>query len=77
MAEEPEPLKGISESLARLSHVLEAQAAMNWAYRGNLERLQITLARMTPEQLRELSTAAAMLSSAADDVLAEKGRMTP
>ncbi|WP_062441523.1 hypothetical protein [Herbidospora daliensis] len=72
MTEEQEPPRGISDNVARLSNILEAQAAMNWAYRGNLPRLQTALARMTPEQLRELSSAAAMLSSTADRVLGEK-----
>lgn len=52
--------------------VLVAQGAMGWAYRGDLDQLHVVLATLTPDHLRELSTAAAMLSSAADDVLTEK-----
>ena len=59
----------LSESLARAGHILAAQGAMGWMYRGNVDQARAALKGMSPEQLHELSAAAAALASLADEEL--------
>ncbi|GAA1024080.1 hypothetical protein Aple_095260 [Acrocarpospora pleiomorpha] len=67
-----EAAKRLGQSAGHAAHIFHAQAAMGWVYRGDLDRLHEVLERMTPDQLQELSTAAALLGSAADEALREK-----
>lgn len=62
----------LGEALGQMTHILGAQAAMGWAYRGDLDQARGALAVMGPEQLRELSTAAAALASLADEELSNR-----
>lgn len=59
----------LGEALGQAQRILAAQAAMGWAYRGDLDQTRAGLAGMSPEQLRELSAAAAALTSLADEEL--------
>lgn len=68
-----------NENLARLyaasrhaNGILAGQAALGWAYRGDLARAGEALAKMDPDQLRELSAAAALLASLADEELSSR-----
>lgn len=59
----------LQKGLNQASHVLAAQAAMGWAYRGDLAQLQHALHAMGPDHLRELSAASSLLASLADEEL--------
>lgn len=59
----------IGEAFGQMHHVLAAQGAMGWAYRGDLDQTRAALAGMQPEQLREVSAAASMLAALADEEL--------
>ncbi|WP_433426322.1 hypothetical protein ACQP1V_43305 (plasmid) [Microtetraspora malaysiensis] len=58
-----------AEAFKQVGRTLAAQSAMGWAYRGDLQQLQATLGAMTPEHVAELSSAAALLTSACDEDL--------
>lgn len=62
----------LQEGLAQAGSVLSAQAAMGWAYRGDLDQTRTALKSMQPEQLRELSAAATMLAGLADEELSTR-----
>jgi len=62
----------LQKGLAQTSNVLAAQAAMGWAYRGDLTGTRTALSGMSPEQLRELSAAASMLAALADEELSTR-----
>jgi hypothetical protein len=47
-------------------------AAMGWAYRGNVERVEEAVAGMGPDHLRQVSAAAALLGDAADQELGRR-----
>jgi hypothetical protein len=57
------------KTLGQMQAILAAQGAMGWAYRGDLATLRATLAVLPAGQVREISAAAALLASTADDVL--------
>ncbi|MFD1546990.1 hypothetical protein [Nonomuraea guangzhouensis] len=78
-ADHPNWASEFNEGLARLygtmrhaNGILVGQAALGWAYRGDLERAGDSLAKMDPDQLRELSAAAALLASLADEELSTR-----
>src|SRR5687768_15197979 len=56
-------LASFNETLRQGNRIMSAQAAMGWAYRGDLDALRDVLAGMEPEQLQEVSAAAALLAS--------------
>lgn len=62
-------------SVEHAGHILGAQAAMGWMFRGDLAKARGALEKLTPEKLAEVSAAAAALSSLADEVAA--GRSQP
>lgn len=62
----------LGEAFGQAGNILAAQAAMGWAYRGDLDNVRAGLAGMSPEQLRELSAAAAALASLADEELSSR-----
>lgn len=66
----PEWARG--KGIGQIQRTLAAQAAMGWAYRGDLDNARASLAGMGPEQLRELSAAAAALASLADEELSTR-----
>ncbi|MEU9887951.1 hypothetical protein [Sphaerisporangium sp. NPDC051011] len=77
--QEPDWVKAFAEAGAKLGEglkqtgrILSAQGAMGWAFRGDLDQLSAVLAVLPAEQVREISAAAALLTSAADDVLRER-----
>lgn len=57
------------KALGQVGAILSAQGAMGWAYRGDLEQLRAALEALPAGQVREISAAAALLASTADDVL--------
>lgn len=74
--EQPDWAQKFNESLSALyaasrktNNVLAAQAALGWAYRGDLTNTQAALASRDPEQLREISAAATLLANLADEEL--------
>ncbi|WP_280332050.1 hypothetical protein [Nocardia wallacei] len=65
-------MEQVGDAVQRLTLVACAQGAMGWLMRSDLEQARATLLRLqTTEQLREVSAAAAALSSLADEVAAE------
>jgi hypothetical protein len=78
-AEQPEWARNLQKAAAEAQkgfehagRILGAQAAMGWAYRGDLHATRTALAAMTPEQLREVSAAATMLAALADEELGSR-----
>lgn len=67
-----ENMRKAGEALGHAQHVLSAQAAMGWAYRGDLAAARTALTGMSPDQLRELSAAASMLAAIADEELSSR-----
>ena len=74
-----DPFKEIKDAFGKLGeiiqdagHHLSVQAAMGWAMRGDLDNARNALRGLPPDTLREVSAAAAALTSLADEVLAEK-----
>ncbi|WP_188188019.1 hypothetical protein [Nonomuraea sp. SYSU D8015] len=65
-------MAAVSKSLEHANRILAGQAAMGWAYRGDLAQLRLTLATMMPDQLTELSMAATMLASMADEEMSSR-----
>jgi transcriptional regulator with XRE-family HTH domain len=65
--------RAINAALEQSRRTMAAQGAMGWAYRGDLDQLQHALAAMGAEQLRELSAAAALLASVADEEMSSRG----
>lgn len=63
----------LGKAFGQMQAVLAAQGAMGWAYRGDLERLRVALEALPVGQVREISAAAALLTSTADDVLTGGG----
>lgn len=68
-----EASRELQKGLAQAGNILAAQAAMGWAYRGQIENVRAGLKGMGPAQLRELSAASAMLASLADEELSGRG----
>jgi hypothetical protein len=64
--------KKFSEGMQHTGHILTSQSAMGWVYRGDLEKARAVLEKLPADKLAELSTAAAALSSLADEVAAAK-----
>ncbi|MFI7449562.1 helix-turn-helix domain-containing protein [Nonomuraea sp. NPDC049714] len=67
-----ETAASLQHNITRAGHILAAQGAMGWAYRGDLDQLQHALAAMGAEQLRELSAAATLLASVADEEMSSR-----
>ncbi|GAA4588079.1 hypothetical protein GCM10023194_38730 [Planotetraspora phitsanulokensis] len=68
---EPAARRAAAE-LARMRQTMAAQGAMGSAYRGDLDELRTALEMLPAEQLQEISAAAALLASTADEVLRER-----
>jgi transcriptional regulator with XRE-family HTH domain len=64
--------RAINVALEQSRRTMAAQGAMGWAYRGDLDQLQHALAAMGAEQLRELSAAATLLASVADEEMSTR-----
>ncbi|GII57288.1 hypothetical protein Pth03_56770 [Planotetraspora thailandica] len=62
----------LQEGIAEAGRILAAQGAMFWAYRGDIAQVETTVAGMSPDQLREVSAAAALLGAAADQELGRR-----
>ncbi|MEV0306517.1 hypothetical protein [Nonomuraea fuscirosea] len=76
MTEEPEWARALNRVAADLTkglthagNILGAQAAMGWAFRGDLVNTRSALVGMSPAQLQELSAAASFLGAVADEAL--------
>jgi hypothetical protein len=54
--------------MEHIGHVLHAQGAMGWMYRGDLERARTALGNLPVDALRQVSVASAALSHLADEV---------
>lgn len=65
-------MRKAGEALGHAQRVFAAQAAMGWAYRGDLAQTKAALAGMSPEQLRELSAAASLLASLTDEEMGSR-----
>ncbi|MEV8439134.1 hypothetical protein AB0425_17305 [Actinosynnema sp. NPDC051121] len=75
--EEPRPsladaVNKLKAGLEHTGHILAVQGAMGWAYKGNLEQARRVLDKLPVEKLHEVSAAAALLSSLADEVAGGK-----
>ncbi|OPG13651.1 hypothetical protein [Microbispora sp. GKU 823] len=68
-----EGLTRFSEGFALVQRTMQASGAMGLAYRGDLDQLRAALAELPAEQVREISAAAALLASTADEVLTDAG----
>lgn len=62
-------LREFSKGLTQAQRTMQASGAMGLTYRGDLDGLRAALAALPPDQVREISTAAALLTSTADEVL--------
>jgi hypothetical protein len=62
----------LGKALSQMQRTLAAQGAMGWAYRGELDAARAALKAMSPDQLREMSAAAALLASLADEELSTR-----
>ncbi|MFF4989613.1 hypothetical protein ACFY19_20640 [Streptosporangium saharense] len=62
----------IGRAVARLTRTLTAQSAMGWAFAGELEKAQLTAARLSTEDLGRLSAAARKLAEMADEIHADR-----
>ncbi|MBB2909311.1 hypothetical protein FHS43_000557 [Streptosporangium becharense] len=62
----------LGKGFNQMSRILAAQGAMGWAYRGDLEAARKALATLPPDHLQEISAAAAVLASLADETLRER-----
>lgn len=62
-----EATKGFAKVLAQMQRTMAAQAAMGWAYRGDLTGVRRVLKGMQPDHLAEVSAAASLLASACDE----------
>ncbi|GAA1281246.1 hypothetical protein [Saccharothrix xinjiangensis] len=69
---EEKPRPSLDEALAKVRLVAGAQGSMGWMVRGDLAKARETLEKLSAEQLREVSAAAAALSSLADEVAGGK-----
>jgi hypothetical protein len=67
-----EAAKKFSDGMQHTGHIMTAQGAMGWVYRGDLEKARAVLEKLPADKLAELSMAAAALSSLADEVAAAK-----
>jgi len=67
-----EAAEKIREGMEHTGHILTAQGAMGWVYRGDLEKARTMLEKLPADKLAEVSAAAAALSSLADEVAAAK-----
>jgi hypothetical protein len=63
-----EAAAGLGEAMQHAGHILTAQGAMGWAYRGDIEAARKSLDDMPTDKLLELSAAASVLASLADEV---------
>ncbi|WP_436759351.1 hypothetical protein [Streptosporangium sp. V21-05] len=59
-----------AEAFGQVGHVLVAQEAMGWMYRGDLAAARRAVAKLPADKLAELSTAAAALAAVADEEMA-------
>lgn len=69
-----EAAKKFADGMQHTGHILTAQSAMGWAYRGNLAEARRVLEKLPVDKLTELSAAAAALSSLADEVAAARSQ---
>ncbi|ANZ35217.1 hypothetical protein BBK82_03165 [Lentzea guizhouensis] len=67
-----EAAKKLQQGLENTGHILTAQGAMGWVYRGDLPKARQALGKLPVDKLAELSAVAAALSSLADEVAAAK-----
>jgi hypothetical protein len=57
------------EAVGKAGRILTAQGAFGWMYRGDVDQARAALKAMSPEQLQEVSAAAAALAGLADEEL--------
>lgn len=67
-------LREMNAAFAQVGNVLRAQGAFGWMYRGDLEQARETLDTLPADVLRQVSAAASVLSTLADELLAERTR---
>ncbi|TQS22296.1 hypothetical protein [Microbispora sp. KK1-11] len=63
----PDIMRADADGLGEIG-AMRASGVMSLAYRGDLDRLRATLAALPTEQVREITAAAALLTSAAHEV---------
>lgn len=68
-----EAVRRVGESLARAGQTWRVQGAMGHMLHGDLAQAREALRGLPPERLAEVATAAAALSSLADEIAAETG----
>ena len=64
----------LGKTVEQAGRTANAQAAMSAAYQADLEGLEKVLRALTPEQGRDISAAAAVVTATADQVLAQTPR---
>lgn len=70
-AEFQDALKKLADTMLNLGHIMSAQGAFGWMYRGDLDHARAVLAKLPPEVLQQVSVAASALSTLADEVAGE------
>ncbi|GLW25150.1 hypothetical protein [Microbispora triticiradicis] len=63
--------RALGRAVDQAGRTARAQAAMAAAYQADLEALEKVLRALPPEQVREISAAAAVVAATADQVLAQ------
>lgn len=63
--------KAVGRAVEQAGRTARAQAAMAAAYQADLEGLERVLRALPPDQVREISAAAAVVTATADQVLAQ------
>lgn len=64
----------MGEALTHTTHILAAQEAMAWMYRGDLEAARKAIAKLPADKLTEFAMAATALAALADEEAAHRAK---
>jgi hypothetical protein len=63
---------GFAHALEQVGHIMAAQGAMGWMFRGDLDAARKSLMGLPVEQLQTVSVTASALASVADEIAMER-----
>lgn len=82
--QQPDVFKALAEgfnefgkTMYQAQRTMRASSAMSLAYRGDVDKLRAALAALPADQVREISAAAALLASTADEALTDYPKGQP
>jgi len=64
--------ENLNAAATHATHILAAQEAMGWMYRGDLAAARRAVAKLPADRLAELSAAAAALAALADEEMTRR-----